>query len=184
MIYYVSVSAQLQASPFSMRWYSYINQVKQFYVQMYIGIILQMFRSKQNCGNLVRNTTHLLAYIYSYKFNTFNEMHVQIIYIQNYVTEFVTASHAARRSVTHICACVDVASLLSTHVNITIGMDRLYIPIYQKLMVTDKSALDRTMDKIESWQFDTIVPCHGRIVTNAAKYEFTAHVRRGQVTTN
>jgi flavorubredoxin len=63
-------------------------------------------------------------------------------------------------------------------------MDKLYIPIYQRIMVTNQSALDCTMNKIESWEFDTIVPCHGKVVTDSAKYEFTAHVRRGQVTTN
>ena len=62
------------------------------------------------------------------------------------------------------------------------GMDKVYVPVYHKLMLTNKAAFERAIAKVESWDFDTVVPCHGRVVRDSAKYNFSAHVRRGQIT--
>lgn len=64
------------------------------------------------------------------------------------------------------------------------GMDRLYPPVYHRLMLTDRAAFERAVSKTESWNFQTIVPCHGSVVYDSAKYLWSAHVRRGHVTTD
>lgn len=38
-----------------------------------------------------------------------------------------------------------------------------------RLMIKDREAFKQTMDRIFSWDFDSILPCHGNVVMTGGK---------------
>mmetsp|Transcript_29165 Transcript_29165/g.93361 ORF Transcript_29165/g.93361 Transcript_29165/m.93361 type:complete len:188 (-) Transcript_29165:157-720(-) len=52
------------------------------------------------------------------------------------------------------------------------GMDQIYLPFYKRFMVTDKERLEERMQQVEAWDFDTILPCHGFVLTENPKQRF------------
>eukprot|EP00611_Tribonema_gayanum_P001945 TRINITY_DN1143_c0_g1_i1.p1 TRINITY_DN1143_c0_g1~~TRINITY_DN1143_c0_g1_i1.p1 ORF type:complete len:135 (-),score=24.61 TRINITY_DN1143_c0_g1_i1:246-650(-) len=61
------------------------------------------------------------------------------------------------------------------------GMDVVYLPIYRNLLVADAREFDKLLARISAWNFNTVVPCHGRVVTEAARDKFFAFLRRGVI---
>ncbi|KAG5192403.1 hypothetical protein JKP88DRAFT_204283 [Tribonema minus] len=61
------------------------------------------------------------------------------------------------------------------------GMDVVYLPIYRNLLVADAREFDKLLARIDAWNFNTVVPCHGRVVMEAARDKFFAFLRRGVI---
>lgn len=61
------------------------------------------------------------------------------------------------------------------------GMDVVYLPFYQKFMVTDPAAYDAAVRKVESWDISRIVPCHGLVLENNPKPLLLRHLKEGKV---
>mmetsp|Transcript_22568 Transcript_22568/g.29297 ORF Transcript_22568/g.29297 Transcript_22568/m.29297 type:complete len:295 (-) Transcript_22568:233-1117(-) len=47
------------------------------------------------------------------------------------------------------------------------GMDCIYLPFYNFFMITDSELFSRYIDIICAWGFESIIPCHGDLVTAA-----------------
>mmetsp|Transcript_2104 Transcript_2104/g.9221 ORF Transcript_2104/g.9221 Transcript_2104/m.9221 type:complete len:307 (-) Transcript_2104:92-1012(-) len=52
------------------------------------------------------------------------------------------------------------------------GMDQVFLPFYKAFMVKDAPRLRQRMQQILSWDFNTIVPCHGFIIDKDVKQRF------------
>lgn len=49
------------------------------------------------------------------------------------------------------------------------GMDKVYLPFYRNFMIDSRSKFETAMARVEAWEFDKVLPCHGDIVTSEAK---------------
>lgn len=60
------------------------------------------------------------------------------------------------------------------------GMDKVYLPFYRKLMVKGReAAFEAAMNKISSWPFERLLPCHGTVIECGARDAFEAHMLEG-----
>ena len=59
-------------------------------------------------------------------------------------------------------------------------MDKVYLPIYQKVMVTNREKFEKSARRVcDEFQWDVIVPCHGTIESGArARAMFRDHLLR------
>lgn len=64
------------------------------------------------------------------------------------------------------------------------GMDRIYRPFYNNLMIGDKGQFAQVMQRVfDRWEWDTIIPCHGNIVRGNGKAALRGHLKLEQAAT-
>lgn len=56
------------------------------------------------------------------------------------------------------------------------GMDRIYGPFYNRFMKGDRGKYDAAIDRIFGWDWDSMVPCHGTVVTSGGKEILRKHL--------
>eukprot|EP00897_Mesotaenium_endlicherianum_P004780 jgi/Mesen1/432/ME001000S10639 len=57
------------------------------------------------------------------------------------------------------------------------GMDRVYLPFYKRFMLFRRDRFRQILDTILSWQWDSIVPCHGDVIEQDGKQVLRQHLR-------
>eukprot|EP00877_Chromochloris_zofingiensis_P010952 jgi/Chrzof1/610/Cz01g22100.t1 len=55
------------------------------------------------------------------------------------------------------------------------GMDKVYAPFYKKFMIKDRAQFDAAMQRILSWDWDRILPCHGDVIDKDARGGFVEY---------
>eukprot|EP00667_Euglena_gracilis_P009507 EG_transcript_9661 len=56
------------------------------------------------------------------------------------------------------------------------GMDQVYLPFYERLMIRDRSRFEAAMGRIVGWDFDAVLPCHGVYLPCGGKQAFQRHL--------
>lgn len=56
------------------------------------------------------------------------------------------------------------------------GMDRIYLPFYKKFMLYKRDRFYQQLQRIENWDWETLVPCHGDVVLSQAKAALSKHL--------
>ena len=56
------------------------------------------------------------------------------------------------------------------------GMDRVYLPFYRCFMITDRERFTQQVERVLSWDFTVLVPCHGSVVFEGAKEALREHL--------
>lgn len=58
-----------------------------------------------------------------------------------------------------------------------VGMDVIYKPFYNRLMISNKEEYNAAMDRIlNQWQWDAILPCHGTFIASGGKQQLQQHL--------
>eukprot|EP00898_Chlorokybus_atmophyticus_P007052 jgi/Chlat1/7348/Chrsp59S06972 len=55
------------------------------------------------------------------------------------------------------------------------GMDRVYLPFYKKFMITRPELFKDSLDRVLAWDWDALLPCHGKFVPTGGKQALKEH---------